>query len=153
MFSVVINPKEVTVYPDDIDKPPVGEGLNKHAQIRLDGYWPICKTTRQPIHDPERLAQMNYVGKLKKSTSKIGAVFVDYLPDTGTCIFRVSYSWLMLYCGVGGTVWSHDLHLIIHAVFLACSHLCASTLHHSLLSTDCLQISCSTLTFAMFCLS
>ncbi len=92
--TVIINPKEVTVYSDDcsIDKPPVGMGLNKKARIRLDGYWPICKTNRVPIKDPDRLGEMDYVGKLRRSTEKIGARFIDYIPQNGTCIFEVSIS-------------------------------------------------------------
>ena len=90
MFLVTINPKEASVYPEGAVKPPQGEGLNKRAQIRLDGYWPICKTTRQPIRDPERVAKTNYVELLKKKVAQLGAVFVDYIPDTGSCIFRVS---------------------------------------------------------------
>lgn len=88
---VVINPKEVAVYPDDYSeaKPPVGQGLNKKAQVRLEGYWPVCKTNRVPIKDPDRLAEMDYVGKLRKSTEKIGAQFIDYIPQKGTCIFEV----------------------------------------------------------------
>ena len=88
---VIINPKEVTVYPDEgtCIKPPVGQGLNKRARVRLAGYWPICKTTRKPIKDPERLAQMDYVAKLKRSTTKIDAKFVDYIVETGTCVFEV----------------------------------------------------------------
>ena len=98
----MINPKEVAVYPDDCsaDKPAVGRGLNKRAQVRLEGYWPVCKTTRAPIKDPDRLAEMGYVGKLKKSTEKIGARFVDYIPNTGTCIFEVSS------CNIALWVWS-----------------------------------------------
>ena len=71
-------------------KPPQGEGLNKRAVISLSGYWPVCKTTRQPIKDPQKLADLGYVEKLRSSTAKIGARFCDYHPETGTCVFEVT---------------------------------------------------------------
>ena len=82
----------MAVYPDECtaDKPPVGCGLNKRARVRLEGYWPICKTNRVPIKDPDRLAELDYVGKLRKSTERIGARFIDYIPSSGTCVFEVS---------------------------------------------------------------
>ena len=57
--------------------------------VSLSGYWPICKTTRQSIKDPQKLADLGYVDKLRSSTAKIGARFCDYVPDTGTCVFEV----------------------------------------------------------------
>ena len=77
------------MYPDDTHKPPVGQGLNKPARVTLEQSWPVCKTTHQPITDPERLEKMNYVEKLRRSTAKIGGIFVDYDNETGTCVFEV----------------------------------------------------------------
>lgn len=82
----------MTVYNDDTNKPEVGKGLNKRAVVKLDGYWPSDKTTRQPIKDPEHIGVTNYVATLKRSTTKIGARFLDYIPLTGTCVFEVSNS-------------------------------------------------------------
>ena len=87
--SVSIGRKEIVVYLEDRGKPPEGEGLNKRAFVTLEGSWPFCKTTREPIKDPRRLERMKYVETLKRSTAKIGATFHDYIPETGTCIFEV----------------------------------------------------------------
>lgn len=86
---VIIGEKEVAVYPDDINKPPVGCGLNKVAIVRLHGNWPVDKTTREKVKDAVRIEKMGYVNKLKRSTAKIGGTFKDYDPDTGTCMFQV----------------------------------------------------------------
>lgn len=77
------------MYPEDVNKPPVGEGLNKRAIVRLEANWPVDKTTREPVTDPERIDKLGYVNKLKRSTAKIGATFIDYLPESGTCVFQV----------------------------------------------------------------
>ena len=86
---VLIDVKEVQVYPDDEDKPPVGKGLNKTAIVRLEKNWPVDKTTREMVTDPDRIEKMGYVNKLKRSTAKIGATFIDYFPESGTCVFQV----------------------------------------------------------------
>ncbi|KAJ8249423.1 hypothetical protein GJAV_G00234660 [Gymnothorax javanicus] len=83
--------KEVIVYPDDNAKPPVGEGLNRRAEVTLDGVWPKDKTTCTQIKSPERLADMNYEGRLQSACRKHGAQFLDYRPETGSWVFRVPH--------------------------------------------------------------
>ena len=42
--------REIEVYPDTYpNKPPVGEELNKKAEITLEKVWPNDKTSHKPI--------------------------------------------------------------------------------------------------------
>uniref|UniRef100_A0A8V5GP24 Nuclear pore complex protein Nup98-Nup96 n=1 Tax=Melopsittacus undulatus TaxID=13146 RepID=A0A8V5GP24_MELUD len=88
---VHIRRKEVVVYPDDERKPPIGEGLNRWAEVTLDGVWPTDKTSRCPIKSPERLAEMNYEGRLEAVSRKQGARFKEYRPETGSWVFKVAH--------------------------------------------------------------
>ncbi|XP_034033490.1 nuclear pore complex protein Nup98-Nup96 isoform X2 [Thalassophryne amazonica] len=83
--------KEVVIYPDDKQKPQQGEGLNRQAEVTLDGVWPTDKTTCTQIRSPERLAEINYEGRLEKASRKQGARFLEYRPETGSWVFEVSH--------------------------------------------------------------
>lgn len=83
--------KEVIIYPDDDNKPPVGQGLNRKAQVTLDQVWPHDKALHEPIKDPHRLALMDYEGKLRRVCDKHDTKFLEYRPDTGSWVFKVDH--------------------------------------------------------------
>lgn len=85
------------LYPDDEKKPPVGCGLNRRAQVTLDRVWPMDKTTHTPITDPERLRQMDYEGKLRRVCGKLQTRFLEYRPQTGSWVFKVSNLFVCMY--------------------------------------------------------
>ena len=88
---VHIRHKEVIVYPDDNKKPVLGEGLNRPAQITLDKVWPVCKSTGETISCPDRLKAMNYEEKLERASTRLGAKFIEYRPETGSWVFKVEH--------------------------------------------------------------
>ncbi|XP_028314851.1 nuclear pore complex protein Nup98-Nup96-like [Gouania willdenowi] len=83
--------KEVVVYPDDCPKPAQGEGLNRRAEVTLDGVWPNDKTLCSQIRSPERLSDINYEARLEKACRKQGARFLDYRPESGSWVFEVTH--------------------------------------------------------------
>ncbi|VDM24518.1 unnamed protein product [Toxocara canis] len=82
---------EVIIYPDDLDKPPIGEQLNRFAEISLERVWPRDKVTKESIMDPIRLEQMHFRERLERVSARMGANFKDYRPETGTWVFTVSH--------------------------------------------------------------
>lgn len=91
IFLVHFRHKEVIIYPDDEEKPPVGQGLNRRAQVTLDKVWPHDKSLHEPITDPQRLAAMNYEGKLRRVSAKHDTRFLEYRPETGSWVFKVEH--------------------------------------------------------------
>ncbi len=88
---VFIRHKEVIVYPDDSKKPPLGEGLNRKAQITLDKVWPVDKTSKNWVRSPEKLSSMGYEERLQRTCLKLGAQFVEYRMETGSWVFKVDH--------------------------------------------------------------
>lgn len=72
-------PKQVDVYPDEENKPAVGQSLNKPALISLFGVF------------PPKSSKKSYVDRIKKKTVDIGATFIDYDESTGVWTFRTEH--------------------------------------------------------------
>lgn len=83
--------KEVIIYPDDENKPPIGQQLNRDAQITLDQVWPLDKNKHEPIKNSQQLAEMDWEGRLRRVCNKNGTRFVEYRPETGSWVFRVKH--------------------------------------------------------------
>ncbi|VDL69526.1 unnamed protein product [Nippostrongylus brasiliensis] len=88
---VVFRHKEVTVYPDESKKPPLGQGLNRPAEVTLERVWYIDRTTKEEIRDPLKLIDIGWRDRLEKVTARMGATFKDYRPSTGSWVFRVEH--------------------------------------------------------------
>lgn len=87
----------MNVYPDDDKKPLVGKELNRKCQITLEQVWPTDKSTRLAIKEPERLLKVKYEEKLRRSTAKMGATFIEYRPSTGSWVFKVQSNYPLNY--------------------------------------------------------
>ncbi|KAK6923288.1 Nuclear pore complex protein Nup98-Nup96-like, autopeptidase S59 domain, partial [Dillenia turbinata] len=81
--------REVIVYMDESKKPPVGQGLNKPAEITLLNIKCFDKKTGQQCTEGPRIDK--YKEMLKKKAEGQGAEFVSYDPINGEWKFRVNH--------------------------------------------------------------
>ncbi|CAN6253748.1 unnamed protein product [Urochloa humidicola] len=86
---VEFNNREVIVYKDDSKKPPVGEGLNKSAEVTLLNIKCVNKKTGEPLHEGPRVER--YREMLMKKAEEQGAEFVSFDAAKGEWKFRVKH--------------------------------------------------------------
>ncbi|KAI3445501.1 hypothetical protein Pfo_002166 [Paulownia fortunei] len=86
---VQFNNREVIVYVDDRKKPPVGQSLNKPAEVTLLNVKCISKKTGKQYIDG--LQVQSFKEMLIKKTSEQEAEFVSYDPVQGEWKFRVQH--------------------------------------------------------------
>lgn len=85
---IIFDQRECVVYPDEQEKPPVGEGLNVPARIILENCWAVDKATREPIKDKDN---PRHVAHLKKLKSIRDTTFENFDIKTGGWTFRVEH--------------------------------------------------------------
>ncbi|TVU19575.1 hypothetical protein EJB05_35731, partial [Eragrostis curvula] len=86
---VEFNNREVIVYKDDSKKPPVGEGLNKAAEVTLLNIKCMNKKTGEQYHEGPRVDK--YMEMLIKKADEQGAEFLSFDAAKGEWKFRVEH--------------------------------------------------------------
>ncbi|CAO3569486.1 unnamed protein product [Mortierella alpina] len=86
---VVFDKKSCSVYPDDNNKPPRGQGLNVPALISLEKCWPIDRSTREMVVFDK--SSPMYAQHLKRLRRQGDTTFIDFTTDNGTWTFRVEH--------------------------------------------------------------
>ena len=77
------------VYLDEEDKPEVGEGLNRAAEVTLHKVFKLDRATNRPSTAPADIEK--YERKLKRLAASQSARFVSYNGRTGTWVFEVEH--------------------------------------------------------------
>ncbi|KAK1419197.1 hypothetical protein QVD17_28359 [Tagetes erecta] len=86
---IQFNHREVIVYMDETKKPPVGQGLNKAAEVTLLNVKCIDKKTGRHFTEGPRVEK--YKEMLKRKAEDQGAEFISYDSVKGEWKFRVSH--------------------------------------------------------------
>ena len=86
---VQFNNREVIVYMDDSKKPPVGQGLNKPAEVTLLNIKCFNKKTGHQYTEGPQVEK--YKNMLKRKAEDQGAEFLSYDPIKGEWKFRVNH--------------------------------------------------------------
>ncbi|GAA0164130.1 transporter [Lithospermum erythrorhizon] len=86
---VQFNNREVVVYPDESKKPPVGQGLNKPAEVTLLNIKFFNKKTGEQF--TEGASAQKCKDSLIKKSAEQGAEFLSYDPVKGEWKFRVNH--------------------------------------------------------------
>ncbi|KAL1294440.1 hypothetical protein HN51_055220 [Arachis hypogaea] len=86
---IQFNNREVIVYMDDAKKPPVGQGLNKPAEVTLLSIKCFDKKTGQQYTEGPKIEK--YTEMLKRKAEDQGAEFISYDPIKGEWKIRVNH--------------------------------------------------------------
>lgn len=88
---VTINDKEVVVYPEENDKPPVGKGLNKKAVVTFENVWPMSSDMERVLSKQD-IIDSGFEDVLRARVTAMGdADFLQYNVDSGQLSFSVNH--------------------------------------------------------------
>jgi len=85
---IIFKDRTIEVYPNDTNKPPIGQGLNKPAEISLFHCWPKNKGSN--VYDPKSLTEFEKK-KLKEICRENNCTYKSYSKEDGTWIFDVEH--------------------------------------------------------------
>nr|pir hypothetical protein ZK328.5b - Caenorhabditis elegans [Caenorhabditis elegans] len=88
---VVFRHREVTVYPNEEEKAPEGQELNRPAEVTLERVWYTDKKTKKEVRDVVKLSEIGWREHLERQTIRMGAAFKDFRAETGSWVFRVDH--------------------------------------------------------------
>ncbi|EME45774.1 hypothetical protein DOTSEDRAFT_71457 [Dothistroma septosporum NZE10] len=90
IFGKICNfrPRQVTVYPENASKPPMGKGLNVPSTIYLENSWPRSHGGRKAVEAKTGPAYEKHIKRLRGTR---GTEFVNYDADTGVWTFKVQH--------------------------------------------------------------
>ncbi|OAX84565.1 hypothetical protein ACJ72_01064 [Emergomyces africanus] len=85
---IKIGTRSITVYPDDVTKPPRGKGLNVPSTLRIENSWPRGRDKKAPLAMTSGPTFERHVDRLRRVTN---TEFIDYEKLTGTWVFKVPH--------------------------------------------------------------
>ncbi|KAL3232781.1 Uncharacterized protein RNJ44_04697 [Nakaseomyces bracarensis] len=86
---VIFEPMSLLLYSNTTDKPAFGDGLNVKARVFCYDCYPLNKSTREPIKDPDHIIMKRHIERLKNTPN---TQFESFDPHSGTYVFTVDHA-------------------------------------------------------------
>ncbi|CAI4035524.1 hypothetical protein SMKI_13G1730 [Saccharomyces mikatae IFO 1815] len=86
---ITFEPKTCIIYANSPNKPKRGEGINVRARITCFNCYPVDKSTRKPIKDPNHQLVKRHIERLKNNPN---SKFESYDATSGTYVFIVNHA-------------------------------------------------------------
>ncbi|TAQ84776.1 hypothetical protein B7494_g6901 [Chlorociboria aeruginascens] len=84
----ILETRRATIYPDDVQKPKPGQGLNVPSTITLYCSWPLSIMKKRSQHTGQSASFQKHIDFLKSDRNP---EFVSFDPPTGTWVFKVEH--------------------------------------------------------------